>query len=57
MLLLAESAVNDGMAYPFLTLSFALTLGGVAGKPTSEVVLQWLLVGVLCMQIRPRRLS
>ena len=43
-ILSAESAANDGLAYPFLTISLYLTLNsrGVA-------ISHWVLVGCLCM--------
>ena len=43
-LLAAESAANDGLAYPFLTLALYLTL-----DESSEVAIShWFLIGWLC---------
>ena len=40
----AESAANDGLAYPFLSLSIYLTIEATKG----EAFKKWLLVGCLC---------
>ena len=40
----AESAANDGLAYPFLSLSVYLTIEATKG----EAFKKWLLVGCLC---------
>lgn len=40
----AESAANDGLAYPFLTISIYLTV--TASR--SEAVVHWILIGWLC---------
>ena len=44
-LLAAESAANDGLAYPFLTLTLYLTLDSSRGVAISH----WILIGWLCM--------
>ena len=44
-LLSAESAANDGLAYPFLTLTLYLTLDSSRGVAISH----WVLIGCLCM--------
>ena len=44
-LLAAESAANDGLAYPFLTLALYLTLDSSRGVAISH----WVLIGCLCM--------
>ena len=43
-LLSAESAANDGLAYPFLSLAIYLTLEGTEGVAISH----WILIGWLC---------
>ena len=40
----AESAANDGLAYPFLTIAIYLTID----KSSSEAVIHWILIGWLC---------
>jgi sodium/hydrogen antiporter len=40
----AESAANDGLAYPFLSISLYLTTEKVA----RDAVWKWFLVGWLC---------
>jgi hypothetical protein len=46
-MLLAESAANDGLAYPFLTVSLYLAL-----ESSKRVAIQkWFLIGCLCMSI------
>ena len=45
-LLAAESAANDGLAYPFLTLALYLTLDSSRGVAT---ISHWVLIGCLCM--------
>jgi NhaP-type Na+/H+ or K+/H+ antiporter len=43
-ILSAESAANDGLAYPFLTISLYLTL-----ETSRRVAVEkWLLIGILC---------
>jgi hypothetical protein len=44
-LLAAESAANDGLAYPFLTLALYLTIDSSRGVAISH----WVLIGCLCM--------
>ena len=44
-ILAAESAANDGLAYPFLTLTLYLTLESSRGAAISH----WVLIGCLCM--------
>ena len=44
-LLAAESAANDGLAYPFLTLTLYLTLDSSRGV----AITHWVLIGWLCM--------
>jgi NhaP-type Na+/H+ or K+/H+ antiporter len=44
-LLSAESAANDGLAYPFLTIAIYLTVD----VTTREAIGHWFLVGWLCM--------
>ena len=44
-LLAAESAANDGLAYPFLTLALYLTIDPSRGVAISH----WVLIGCLCM--------
>ena len=46
-LLQGESAANDGMAYPFLTLAVFLTIE----SSTGAALQRWFLVGVLCKDI------
>jgi len=46
-ILSAESAANDGMAYPFLTIALYLTLD----RTTGEAFTHWVLIGCLCMSI------
>lgn len=41
----AESAANDGLAYPFLSLSIMLT----TERPASVAFRDWFLIGCLCM--------
>ena len=43
-LLSAESAANDGLAYPFLSLAIYLTLE----KTEGVAVTHWILIGWLC---------
>ena len=44
LLLSAESAANDGMAYPFLSLSLYLSL-----EASKRVAIEkWLVVGLIC---------
>jgi NhaP-type Na+/H+ or K+/H+ antiporter len=43
-LLSAESAANDGLAYPFLTLTLYLTLD----KSDDVAIGHWFLIGWLC---------
>jgi hypothetical protein len=43
-ILSAESAANDGLAYPFLTLAIYLTLDDTRG----EAVAHWVVIGWLC---------
>jgi NhaP-type Na+/H+ or K+/H+ antiporter len=43
-LLSAESAANDGLAYPFLSLALYLTLEG----STTTAFKHWILIGWLC---------
>jgi NhaP-type Na+/H+ or K+/H+ antiporter len=45
LLLAAESASNDGLAYPFLTLALYLTLDSSRGV----AITHWVLIGCLCM--------
>jgi sodium/hydrogen antiporter len=47
-LLSAESAANDGLAYPFLSISMYLTLE----IPRHVVAEKWFLIGWLCMYLR-----
>ena len=44
-LLSAESAANDGLAYPFVTIAIYLTVDATK----REAIGHWLLVGCLCM--------
>lgn len=44
-LLSAESAANDGLAYPFLTIAIYLTVDATK----REAIGHWFLVGCLCM--------
>ena len=44
LILSAESAANDGLAYPFLSISLYLTLEANRGKAFAE----WFVVGWLC---------
>ena len=44
-LLSAESAANDGLAYPFLTIAIYLTVD----VTTREAIGHWFLVGWLCV--------
>ena len=44
----AESAANDGLAYPFLSMSIYLTIEATKG----EAFKKWLLVGCLCKFFR-----
>ncbi len=44
-LLSAESAANDGLAYPFLTLAIYLTID----ETTKTAITRWVLIGCLCM--------
>ena len=44
-ILSAESAANDGLAYPFLTLSIYLSLDSSSGL----AITHWILIGCLCM--------
>lgn len=44
-ILAAESAANDGLAYPFLSLSIYLT----TEKTTRSAIGKWFLVGWLCV--------
>ena len=44
-LLSAESAANDGLAYPFLTLTLYLTLDSSRGV----AIKHWVLIGCLCI--------
>ena len=44
-ILSAESAANDGLAYPFLTVSIYLTLDATRGA----AITHWILIGCLCM--------
>ena len=44
-LLSAESAANDGLAYPFLTISIYLTVD----VTTREAIGHWFLIGWLCV--------
>ena len=44
-ILAAESAANDGLAYPFLTLTLYLTLESSRRAAISH----WVLIGCLCM--------
>ena len=44
-LLSAESAANDGLAYPFLSLSLYLTLD----KTREAAITHWVLIGWLCL--------
>lgn len=43
-ILSAESAVNDGLAYPFLTIALYLTTEAT----TRTAVVHWVLIGWLC---------
>jgi sodium/hydrogen antiporter len=43
-IILAESAANDGLAYPFLTLALFLT----TDNSTSTAIEHWFLIGWLC---------
>ena len=43
-ILSAESAANDGLAYPFLTLAIYLTIESSRGV----AITQWILIGCLC---------
>ena len=43
-LISAESAANDGLAYPFLTFAIYLTVD----KTVQEGIKDWVLVGILC---------
>ena len=43
-LLSAESAANDGLAYPFLTLAIYLTVDNAG----STAMAHWILIGCLC---------
>ena len=53
-ILSAESAANDGLAYPFLTLAIYLTLESSHGV----AITHWILIGCLCMlSINPQILS
>lgn len=44
-LISAESAANDGLAYPFLTFAIYLTVD----KTVQEGIKDWVLVGILCV--------
>ena len=44
-LIAAESAANDGLAYPFLTFAIYLTVD----KTVKEGIKDWILIGILCM--------
>ena len=44
-LLVAESAANDGLTYPFLTLALYLTIDSSRGVAIGH----WVLIGCLCM--------
>ena len=44
-ILAAESAANDGFAYPFLTISLYLTFDSSRGVAIGH----WILIGCLCM--------
>ena len=44
-ILAAESAANDGFAYPFLTISLYLTFDSSRGVAIGH----WVLIGCLCM--------
>ena len=44
-LLLAESAANDGLAYPFLSISIYLTTEASRGTAFEK----WLVIGWLCL--------
>jgi NhaP-type Na+/H+ or K+/H+ antiporter len=44
-ILAAESAVNDGMAYPFISIALYLTLDSSYRQAFGD----WFLVGWLCM--------
>lgn len=44
-LISAESAANDGMAYPFLTFAIYMTVD----KTAKEAIMDWILIGILCM--------
>ena len=48
-LLSAESAANDGLAYPFVTIAIYLTVDATK----REAIGHWLLVGCLCMSSYP----
>jgi NhaP-type Na+/H+ or K+/H+ antiporter len=43
-LILAESAANDGLAYPFLTFAIYLTVDATI----KEEIKDWILIGILC---------
>ena len=43
-ILSAESAANDGLAYPFLTLAIFLTID----KQLSAAIVHWIVIGILC---------
>lgn len=47
-ILSAESAANDGLAYPFLSLTLYLTLDA----SSSVAVSHWILIGWLCASQR-----
>jgi NhaP-type Na+/H+ or K+/H+ antiporter len=47
-LIAAESAANDGLAYPFLTFAIYLTVD----KTVKEGIRDWILIGILCMCTR-----
>lgn len=46
-ILAAESAANDGLAYPFLSIAFYLTVDAT----TRQAIGDWFLVGWLCKEI------
>ena len=48
-LISAESAANDGLAYPFLTFAIYLTVDATI----KEGIENWILIGILCKRTYP----
>ena len=49
----AESAANDGLAYPFLSLSIYLAVESSSRTAFGK----WLVIGCLCAWLQPQRAS